>query len=202
MSLHLDLKRIFREGLVAFWRNKIVSVSAVLVMTMSLLVLSSLLFMNGILDFSLAQLQGRVDVNVYFLPDADEVDIFDLQEKIALIPEVRDISYVSKEEALVDFETRHAGDDLIKRSLEELGDNPLGASLNVRAKESTQYEAIIAAIESEPLLAQSGLVERINYRDNKKIIQRLNQFSDTARLVGFGVMIALAVIVILVIIST
>lgn len=202
MSLRLDLKRIFREGLIAFWRNKIVSFSAVLVMTMSLLVLSSLLFMNGILDFSLSQLQGRVDINIYFLPDAEETDIFDLQEKITLIPEVRDVVYVSKEEALIDFETRHADDDLIKRSLEELGDNPLGASLNVRAQESTQYEAIIAAIESEPLVGRSDLVERINYRDNKKIIDRLNQFSDVARLVGLGVMMTLAIIVVLVIIST
>lgn len=202
MSLRLDLKRIFREGLIAFWRNKIVSFASVLVMTMSLLVLSSLLFLNGILNFSLSQLEERVDVNIYFFPDAPVEEIRELEEKIKLIPEVRDVTYVSKEEALIDFETRHADDDLIKRSLEELGDNPLGASLNIRAYESTQYEAIVTAIESEPVVSSSKFVERTNYRDNKQIIERLNQFSSVARGIGYAVILFLSIIAVLVVLST
>ncbi len=202
MSLRLDLKRIFREGLIAFWRNKIVSFATVLVMTMSLLVLSSLLFLNGILDFSLSQLEDRVDVNIYFFPDAPATEIAELEEKIKLIPEVRDVIYVSKEEALADFEARHADDDLIKRSLEELGDNPLGASLNIRAYKSTQYEAIVAAIESEPVVSNSQFVERTNYRDNKTIIERLNQFSSVARGIGYAVILFLSIIAVLVVLST
>lgn len=201
MSLSLDLKRIFREGLVTFWRNKIVSFSAILTMTMSLIVLFSLLLMNGVLDFSITQLQERVDVNIYFLPDAAEKDILDLQEKITLIPEVRDVIYLSKDNALAEFEARHADDDLVKRSLEELGDNPLGASLNIRAHNSNQYEAIVAAIQSEPMVTRSQLVEDINYHDNKKIIQRLNEFASIIRVVGFGIIITLAIVVILIIMS-
>lgn len=202
MSLGLDLKRIFREGLVAFWRNKVVSFASVLIMTMSLLMLSSLLFLNGILDFSLSQLQDRVDINIYFFPDTPVEEIRDLEEKILLIPEVRDVSYVSKEEALFDFELRHANDDLIKRSLEELGDNPLGASLNIRAKESTQYEAIVTAIESEPVVVNSEFVERTNYHDNKGVIDRLNQFSSVVRGVVYASILFLGIIAVLVVLST
>jgi cell division protein FtsX len=82
MSLILDSKRIFREGLIAFWRNKLVSFSSVLVMTMSLLILSSLLFINGILDFSLHKLQDRVDVNIYFSPDTPVEEIKDPKTEV------------------------------------------------------------------------------------------------------------------------
>lgn len=202
MSLRLDLKRIFREGLIAFWRNKIVSFASVLVMTMSLLVLSSLLFLNGILNFSLSQLEERIDVNIYFFPDAPIEEIKDLEKKINLIPEVKEVTYVSKEKALADFEERHSEDDLIKRSLEELGDNPLGASLNIKAYKSTQYEAIVTAIESEPVVSNSDFVERTNYRDNKKIIERLNQFSSVARGIAYAVVLFLSIIAVLVVLST
>lgn len=202
MSLRLDLKRIIREGLINFWRNKLVSFSTVVVMTMALLVMSSLLFLNAVLGFSLQQLQDRVDVNVYFFPDVPETEIAALQEKIEIIPEVRDVQYVSREQAFIDFQERHQGDDLINRSLEELGDNPLGASLNIRAYESTQYEAVITAIESEPVVANSEFVERINYYDNKTLIDRLNEFSTIISLVAYAVSIFLGIIALLVVLST
>lgn len=202
MSLRLDLQRIVREGLVNFGRNKLVSFSTVIVMTMVLLVMSSLIFLNGIIDVSLQELQDRVDVNIYFFPDAPESEILELQKNIQEIPEVRDVQYVSREQAFIDFQERHEGDDLINRSLEELGDNPLGASLNIRAYESTQYAAVIEALEAEPLVANSEFVERVNYYDNKTLIDRLNEFNRITRLIGYAVIIFLGMIALLVILST
>lgn len=202
MSLRLDIQRIFREGLINFWRNKLVSFSTVIIMTMAMLVMSSLLFMNAILDFSLVQLQDRVDVNIYFFPDTPETEILVLEEKLELVPEIRDVQYISREQAFLDFQERHQNDDLINRSLEELGDNPLGASLNIRAFDATQYEAVIAAVESEPVVTNSDFVERINYYDNKTIIDRLNQFTQIVRLVGYGVVVFFSIVALLVILST
>lgn len=202
MSLRLDSQRIIREGLINFWRNKLISFSTVIVMTMVLLVMSSLVFLNGILGVSLQQLQDRVDVNVYFFPDVPEAEILALEKQVDMIPEVKDVQYVSRDQAFLDFQERHKNDDLINRSLEELGDNPLGASLNIRAYESTQYEAIIAALESESMVANSEFVERINYYDNKTLIERLNQFNSIAQLIGYAVMVFLGMIALLVILST
>lgn len=202
MSFRLDIQRIIREGLINFWRNKLVSFSTIVVMTMSLLVMSSLLFLNGVLDFSLSQLEDRVDVNIYFFPDVPEQEILNLQERLAMVPEIRDVQYISREEAFDNFQERHRDDDLINRSIEELGDNPLGAALNIRAFQSTQYEAVVRAIESEPAVRNTDFVERINYYDNKQVIERLNEFSLVARLIGYAVTIFLGIIALLVILST
>ena len=141
-------------------------------------------------------------MNIYFFPDVLEAEIIALKEKVEIIPEVRDVQYISRDQAFIDFQERHADDDLINRSLEELGDNPLGASLNVRAYESTQYEAVIAAIESEPVVTNSEFVERINYYDNKTLIQRLNQFSTVARLVASAIIVFFTIVALLVVVST
>ncbi|MCA9351865.1 ABC transporter permease [Patescibacteria group bacterium] len=202
MSLRLDLQRIIREGMINFWRNKLVSFSTIVVMTMALLVMTSLLFLNAVLGFSLQQLQDRVDVNIYFFPDVPESEILVLQERLEIIPEVRDVQYISREQAFIDFQERHKDDELINRSLDELGDNPLGASLNIRAFESTQYEAVITAVESEPVVVNSEFVERINYYDNKNLIERLNQFSDVVRLVAYAVIIFFGIVALLVVLST
>jgi len=202
MSLKLDLQRIVREGLINFWRNKLVSFSTLMIVTMALLMMSSLLFLNAVMDFSLKQLQDRVDINIYFFPDAPEAEILGLQKRIETIPEVKDVDYVSKEKAFADFQERHKNDELISRSLEELGDNPLGASLNIRAFESTQYEAVVLSIESEPVVANSEFVERINYYDNKTTIERLNEFTHVVRLVVYGLIVIFSLIALLVVLST
>ncbi|MAQ77468.1 hypothetical protein CL684_03005 [Candidatus Campbellbacteria bacterium] len=202
MSLRLDIQRIIKEGLIKFWRNKLISFSTTLVMTIALLMLSSLMFLNAGLSVAMSQLEDRVDVNIYFFPDVPESEILTLQDRIGTIPEVRDVQYISREEAFVQFQERHQNDELINRSLEELGDNPLGASLNVRAFRSSQYESVVNAIESEPAVSNSDFVERINYYDNKTAIDRLNEFNNVVRAVTVGATIFFVIIALLVILST
>jgi cell division transport system permease protein len=202
MSLKLDLQRITKEGFMNFWRTKLVSFSTLIVMTMALLVASSLIFLNAIINFSITQLQDRVDINVYFFPDTPEVDVIAFQNRIIEMPLVRDINYVSREEALLDFQQRHSEDELISRSLEELGDNPLGASLNIRTFDSSQYEALVLDIEQDPVVLNTSFVDKINYNDNKLIIDRLNDFSGTIRLIGYGIIIVFSIVTLLVILST
>jgi len=202
MSITIDIKRILHEGWVSFKRNNIVSFASVVVMTMSMLVLSGVLFLNAILGFSLNQLEERVDVNIYFYPDTPEEEIITLAGSIEELPEVRDVTYISRDEAFENFQLRHASDPLIQRSLDELGGNPLGASLNVRAFDSTTYESIVKSIESQPVVANANFVERINYYDNKGLIERLNEFSSIAQTVAYAITMFVAGIAVLVIIST
>lgn len=74
--------------------------------------------------------------------------------------------------------------------------------MNIRAYQSTQYEAVVRAIESEPAVKNTDFVERINYYDNKQVIERLNEFSVVARLIGYAVSIFLGIMALLVVLST
>lgn len=174
----VHIKRIIRTGLISFWRNGFVSLSSILVMIVALFVAGSVVFSNALLQGSLDNLKNKVDVNVYFATTAAEEDILDLKETIETLPEVASAEYVSREEALRQFRERHANDDLTIQALEELEDNPLGAVLNIRAKDPSQYENVAAFLDDEAARA-SSIIYRINYAQNKEAIDRLSEIIDS-----------------------
>ena len=187
MALTSDMKRIIRSGLINFYRNTFVSFASVLTMTITLLVIGSTIFMNAILSFTIGNIQQKVDVNVYFYPNAPETQILDVKKMIEQLPQVASVEYVSRDQALEDFQNRHQNDDLTLQALNELGSNPLGASLNILAKDSTQYESIADFLSSNDALEgtpKSMIIEKVNFYQNKEIIERLNNLAGTVQKVG------------------
>ena len=99
---------------------------------------------------------------------------------------------------------RHANDQLTLQALDELAGNPLGASLEVRAKDTSQYEAIsqyLAAQQSQHT-ADSQAIDKVNFEQNKTAIDRLTNIIQTARSLGIGVALVLALASLLIAFNT
>ncbi len=187
MSFTSDMKRIMRSGLINFYRNTFVSFASVMMMTITLLVIGSVIFLNAILSFTITNIERKVDVNVYFYPNAPESQILDLKSALEQLPQVAAVSYVSRNDALKAFQDRHQNDYLTLQALNELGTNPLGASLNVQAKDSSQYESIAQFLSGDETMnsgTNNSIIEKINYYQNKEIINRLNSLAHTVQRVG------------------
>src|SRR3989344_5322990 len=137
-----DIKRVFRSGFMSFWRNSFVSLASVFVMTMTLMIIGSLMFLNSVVAEFVTYVEDKVDVNVYFVPEADEAAIADLAEAVQKLPEVAFVTFTSRDEALAVFRQNHENDQLTLQALDELGENPFGASLAVKAKDPSQYAGI------------------------------------------------------------
>lgn len=199
-----DLKRISRSGLKNFIRNGTVAWASVLVITITLSVLTGLLFFQAVLNYSLTQIQDKVDVTVYFTTDASEDKVFEIKSSLEALPEVANVTYESADEALAKFKERHANDYLTLQALEELSDNPLGASLNIKAEQTSQYESIIKFFEDDSALGKQNenLIEKINYNQNKVIIDRLTSIIDGARTLGFLITLILAFVSVLITYNT
>jgi len=192
-----DFKRILRAGFVGFWRNAFVSISSTLVMAFSLFVIGSLIFLGAMLDTSLTQLRDKVDINVYFLTTAPEEEILDLKIQVEALPEVLFVEYINREEVLLAFRARHENDQLILQALEELEENPLGATLNIKAKETSQYESIANFLDSEAALSTNGgreIIDRINYFQNKTAIDRLNNIIESIETLSFALALIFVII--------
>ncbi|TSA44099.1 FtsX-like permease family protein, partial [bacterium] len=114
------------------------------------------------------------------------------------------VSYTSADDALTAFRARHASDQLTLQALNELGGNPLDASLEVRAKDPSQYESIVSFLEASPALSSGGtsIVDRINYAQNKEVIDRLALAIKATREIGFAVVILFAIASILIAFAT
>ena len=164
------LSRIIKSGLLNFWRNGWLSTATVLIMTIALITWTSIFLLNVILTSVLDVLAEKVDVSVYFILDTKEPDILALKSKLESLKEVANVEYVSTDQALKIFKNRHANDDILLKSIQELDDNPLEANLNILAKDSSQYAAIDSFLNQEQFL---NIISKINYTENKVVIDRL-----------------------------
>src|SRR4051812_9978735 len=186
MSMWLTAKRVARYGLIGFIRNGFVSLSAVLIMTITLFVASALIMSNAALQAVLQQLSQKVDVTVYFTTSATDDQIQQLSNSLKALPEVAAVNFVSRDQALAAFQARHANDQLTMQALQELGENPLGASLEVRAKDPSQYETIAKYLESQQNTPAGASIDKVNFFQNKTAIDKLSQIISTTREIGFA----------------
>ncbi|OGI88602.1 hypothetical protein A2914_01500 [Candidatus Nomurabacteria bacterium RIFCSPLOWO2_01_FULL_41_21] len=198
------LKRMIKAGFLNFSRNGLVSWAAILTTTITLSVITSLILLQAILYFSLDQIKDKVDVTIYFTVGADEEKILALKESIEQLPEVAEVSYTDSEEALRIFRERHKNDYPTIQALDEIGENPLGAYLNVKAEEISQYEGIANFLKSDNalVLGTASVIDKVNYYQNKSVIDRLNNIISGAERLGFLITIVLVFISIIVTFNT
>lgn len=200
----VKLKRILRTGFFNFWRNNTVSLASILVMMITLLVIGLLTFSNAVLDMSLVELRNKIDINVTFVTTATEADILNIKHSLESLPEVSIVTYVSRDEVLEAFKERHANDQSILSALDELGDNPLGAVLDVKARDPSQYASVAEFLESNNVLSSGGItiIDRVNYFQNKVAIDRLTKIISSADQLGFALTLFLIIISVLIAFNT
>lgn len=190
-------KRIFRAGFLDFWRNAFVSLTSILVMTVTLFVVGTTVFAGVILNSAITTLKDKADINVYFTTDAPVDQIQALQAQLEALPEVASAEYVSSDQALAQFRDRHQNDQLALQSLDELGANPFGAVLNVKAKDISQYETIASFLNSQAAVNTGGpsIIDKVSFYDqqHRTALQSLQNITSSAQRLGMALIIILIV---------
>lgn len=202
MSLWTNIKRVARYGFAGFIRNGFVSLSAVFIMTITLFVLAGLMISGAALNTTLQSLKERVDVSVYFTPQSSTEQIDEMKQTLENLPEVASVQYLDRESALAQFRERHKSDQRILQSLDELDENPFGASLEVRAKETSQYESIAKFLETQQERGAETGIDTVNFYQNKTAIDRLTNIIDTSNRLGLGVAIVMGLASLLIAFNT
>jgi len=199
----IGIKRIIKAGWLNFTRNTFVSLSAVLVMVVMLLIISGVITTDRLLSETLSSIEDKVDINVYFNPTVDEATVLSLESQLETLPEVERVGYISREAALEQFKERHQNNQSTLSALDELGENPLGATLTIKAKNTSQYESIAAFLENyQSVNLSANNIEKINYFDNKQAIDTLNNVIDGSRKFGFIISIIFVIIAIVITLNT
>jgi len=168
--------RIIKNGWQEFWRNRLVSGIAVIIMTVALTVLTSTYFFYFLSGKVLEILKDKVDIAVYFKQDTSQKDILEIKNALENLKEVKKVEYISKERALEEFKERHKNDEIIIASLEELEENPLEASLNIKSYHPEDYSLITQYLKSNEY---SALIDKITYSQNQLAINRLTKIINS-----------------------
>jgi len=194
------LRRVVKAGFIGFWRNAYVSLASIFVLTIALFVIGATLFLNQLLDVSLSTLQSKVDINVYFVPDAPEEDVLGILNAVEALPEVEEATFTSREEALAEYRERNQDNAISLQALEELDENPLGANIAIQAQETSQYESIASFLEEQRALEQPQVqvIDEINFTRNKESIDTLTTIiaaTERASFIIMGILLIAAIMI-------
>lgn len=191
--------RVFKFGWHEFSRNIGISLGTIFVIFIALSLGGGTLLLRGMSEKLIMTLQEKVDVSVYFKEETKEKNVLLIKEKVENIPEVKSVEYISKEKALETFKETHKDSPLLIESLAEIGSNPLPASLNIKAAQASSYEKLANFLEEGEY---KGLIEKVNYRQNQAIIERLFSISGSIKQGGVVVSIILIFIAVIVTFNT
>lgn len=195
----ISFARVLRNALRNFRRNIWLSVATIIIMTLTLLMMSFLYFINVLGAQVLQNIESKVDLSAVFKADTTESQINLIAEDIGARQDVEDVRIVTSEQALEIFRQRHADDPFIEESLRELEENPLPATMYIVATDPRFYENITRQLETEKY---APYLDKVNYTNQRHVIERLITVMGGVRNIGLFTTVLLASLVILIMFNT
>lgn len=154
----MELPYALREALVAFRRTPLLTSLSVVAIAFSLLIVGIFGLTAYNIHRAIEQIEERVEVVAYLMDDATSAQVNLAREEIGALPEVSDLRYISRTEALA----------TARREMEEFRDlfgnvesNPLPASLEVRMHPGQRTPDVVARIAGN--LSAYPFVEDVRY---------------------------------------
>jgi cell division transport system permease protein len=190
--------RVLKSGFSSFVRNGWLSFASITVMVLALLTLSLFFIINVVLNTGIKTIQDKIDISVYLKDTAKTSMIVDIQKELSNLNEVKSVSYVSKGEALERFKEQNKNNPKILESIEGNEDS-LPASLEVKITNPDQLEGISGVLEKE---IYRDAVEKISYKENKAVIDKLLRATNFSQRLGIGITIAFSIVSLVIIFNT
>ncbi|HET9680461.1 MAG TPA: permease-like cell division protein FtsX [Candidatus Limnocylindrales bacterium] len=180
-----------RRAWQGFWRNAAMSLAATATMTLMLLLLAGFWIVQAGLLAGLEFVEQKVQVVADLNDGTPMASIQDLEHRLQAMPEVRDVNYVSKDEALARFRQERATqgqDDLTQY----LNANPLPASIEVSLQNASDYGPVSDLLRADPNVARVK-----NIADLANRVVTVTDFLRTGGVVLLGVVGAIVLFIII-----
>jgi cell division transport system permease protein len=174
------LFRILKLSFQDIGRNIWLSVVTVTILILALFSINSLFTAQVISQNAIEAVKSKVDINLYLENNADEDKILELKTQIEKMPEVKEVRYVSQQEALISFRQQNEENPEIIQALRELGKNPLSPSLIILPKSADNTDTLITNLKAY----QSDIIESRDFNDNTVILEKINNITDSVNQVG------------------
>ena len=188
-----SFKRVLKFAFVDFYRNKGISIAAIFVLFVTTFIITGIFFVHGISNFLIITIENKIDITAYFKEDTDEQDILNAKNKILKdYPGIKNIQYVSKEDALNNFKEKHKDNSVFSEALTEVGNNPFLPSLNITTTGNTsQYEQINNILQQDKF---SNMIEKVDFYQKKDTIEKV--FSITSSINKFGLVLGIILVLV------
>ena len=195
----ISFYRVVKHSLQDIYRNIWLSAINITIIILALVSINFLIVLNTVSTMAINTFENKVDISVYFHNYVNDNQIYEMQSVLISMPEIRDVLFISKEEALATFKEQHVKDKVILQSLEELDENPLGVTLVVKAKTTKDYAGILTVLEDPKF---SSLIKDTTYQENHFVIEKIAEINDKIKSIGLFVSLIFILISFIVILNT
>jgi cell division transport system permease protein len=193
--------RVCRTGFRNLFRNAWLSIAATAIMVVTLVIVAFFSFSALFLQNQLQSIRNKIDLTLFLKDEATPDQVQQLQSYARTLPNVKDVTYVSKDEALNRLRTSSKDGEKLAKTAVEIG-NPLPASLEVRTNSLEKLEELDKTLGQAPqkdIIASSSLQDS---DDRKKIVENIVAISNAVSKVGTIISSAFLVISLLIIFNT
>lgn len=163
----------FREALLSFRRSTLMSIAAILSITTILIIVGVFLLISINSSLFLINLESQLEIIVYLEDNISKAELNNLKSNITSIDGIKEVKFVSKEEAYQKL-LKNLGEQ--KDILSAIEVNPLPASFEIQAKDPKMIKQIANRI------AEFIKVEEVEY--GQEIAEKLLNFTYVFRKAG------------------
>lgn len=164
-----------KEGIVGVWRNLSMGIASVISICSMLLILGGITFGVFTANNVVSDMKTKVDqIDVILVPDINKTKVKEIEKNLKNIENVKEINYVSKQEALDKMKTQWKENAFLLEGM----DSALPES----------FELKVSSIENSNDVAQNitgidGVEKVVYYKD---VIDKITKVSDIVKYVGIG----------------
>ncbi|NHM15565.1 FtsX-like permease family protein [Eggerthellaceae bacterium zg-887] len=188
-----------RESLRGFTRNLSTTLGSIVTIFLSLLIIGIFLIGGIIVDNVMSGVENEVSITAFISDEAAEEDVTSLQSYLESIPDVKTVTFVTKEQALENFRSTSNSD--IIDTLD--GQNPLPASFEIELSDPQLVTDVANNIAGNELFKKicddpENPSESLKY--GQQTVERLFTLVNYIRYIGIA-LIALLIFIALVFIN-
>jgi cell division transport system permease protein len=189
-----NLKFALNSAWQSFWRNLAVSLAAVLSITLILILGGVNLLVGHAFSQVLDGFKDKVsEMSVNVADDTPLQTVYAFRDQLAADPRVAGVQFVTKQEALIQFQN----DPNNAALAQQIDGNPLDAKLVVRVKNLSDVSAIDALARQWPGVDP---INPTNYQGD--FVNRMLQLSQWLGYAGIGLMAILVVVSVVIVMNT
>ena len=187
-----SLAYFIKQAFQGFARNLSTTLGSIITIFLSLFIIGLFLVGAIVVDNIVKSVESEVSITAYVSDDAKQADIDSMEDFIKGLDGVSNVTFTTKEQALEDFRNMSSNADIV----DELGGNPLPASINVALSDPQKVQSVADQIE------QSDLFKSIADEDNpadslkygQRTVERLFSVTNYVRYIGIALIVLLVFI--------
>jgi len=195
-------RRVVRTGMLNFVRNAWLAIAAIAIMTVTLTIILFSIVANATFANTIQQINDKINISVYLDDNVTEKQRTQLSDALKKLPNVRNVTYISKTDALDKYRADNANKQSLLQAISETG-NPLPASLSIDPVDPSKIEDIKTFLDKPENKQLQDPQAGTSYSGERKVaIDNISHATNILQRVGIVAVALFAVISVLIIFNT